>query len=1431
MNLQSPKLPWQDTNKLHEAEVMLRRMRENPDLVESAVIKRELLELIIKVMEWVKKDSDWMSVLLPLLQLNIIENTDIKDAYMELLGTAIEQVKANSALVNTVLVLFQLNIVENIEIKDKYLKVLDIMIDQAKQYYDLAEDVVPALLQLDILWKEDKVYYMKLLDIAIEESKNNCTWAEYIVPALLEMNILWKEDKVYYMQLLDIALEQTNRDYTWVEYVIPVLLQLNILWKENKVYYMQLLDIALEESKTNSTWAENIIPVLLQLNILWKEDKVYYMQLLDIALEESKNNSAWAEYIVPSLLQLNIVGHTEIKDKYINLLDIVLEQAKRYSYWAECVVPVLLQLNILWKEDKIYYMQLLDLAIEEAKRSSYWAEYIVPALLQLNIIEYIDIKDKYRDQYINLLNVAVEKAQKHADWRKNVVPTLLQLNILWKEDKVYYMQLLDLAIEEAKDNYDWAMFVVPALLQLNIVEHTEIKDRYINLLDIALEKSNQNYDWENFPALLQLNILWKEDKVYYVQLLNAVLQMIRKRSNWWKNIVPALLELDILWKEDKVYYKQLLNTAIEEAKKSSHWAEYIVPALLQLNILWKEDKIYYMQLLNIILDEAKTFPMNSRWKTAFVQHIVPAILQMKVITIDDQDVRNIPIKNFKHLWRYECCWDKSIPEDIVFFEKLSLICNKKEQNKLLTCDYEIFAALRNGIEEWDYQSVWKIKSQFYPTEEKEKLVHLQEYFGEWVWTYFFDKVSRHKNIVDRFRDPHNALLHRDQLIALAKQLETKGIHKEQFINAYLGVAWDRANWYQQLNDFLIQYDAQWEEDVKAELADPEWLQEKEFLDYANSILQQGQDGSLYKNLDSLEKIVALMQMLYKKDSLKKLQVLSESKDERDQKRYEYFKSAIYHPRTTLIIMDLYEDPEEFLWLNDTTFPDLKDIHETKKPVHMVQDFPYLDFDAKDLVDCLSLWVYDAVSYFKPYEKEYLINANSCYAVEEVQTKVQQTLMGADQKKISVIITAYNKIYPENLLSFWQWKENRELFIQETINKNDVFVWIDLFTRLWYQEFNQYKNLQLMTAKITAKADPNNWFNWFNCDALSEWHGKKVVAMFNPYCTDFCIYQWEASTKNDTLKVTSRVTLNRQIPHNFNTLLEKVKTETTHDIVKILWTGFNDVKDPKEYIITMDNIEANANFWNKYNAAIRMIYEDFFSEYVGKYPLSPAWIPINTDYFQSGINYNKLDILTKRVPNETLPVFVNWYTDNGSTETLIWELHAWEKHNYDKKRWIQNLSIEDVIPISYLEWNVYPESMKAHLWNLQHEITASVLNNTLKWRENLSFTWYDEEGKLRWYLLAYQGNMQDGEPWIYISDFAIDEHARWRSWVAMITHWIKVVKEKYPQLPIFTRARANTSYRLVQALAEKNGYIITQNKKQHDGGEDFHSVIMKPKFVT
>jgi hypothetical protein len=48
------------------------------------------------------------------------------------------------------------------------------------------------------------------------------------------------------------------------------------------------------------------------------------------------------------------------------------------------------------------------------------------------------------------------------------------------------------------------------------------------------------------------------------------------------------------------------------------------------------------------------------------------------------------------------------------------------------------------------------------------------------------------------------------------------------------------------------------------------------------------------------------------------------------------------------------------------------------------------------------------------------------------------------------------------------------------------------------------------------------------------------------------------------------------------------------------------------------------------------------------------------------------------------------------------------------------------------------------------------------------------------------------------------------------------------MPVFTRARENTSYRMIKAFAEKQWYEIVKDEIMEDWWENFHWVIMNPK---
>jgi hypothetical protein len=100
---------------------------------------------------------------------------------------------------------------------------------------------------------------------------------------------------------------------------------------------------------------------------------------------------------------------------------------------------------------------------------------------------------------------------------------------------------------------------------------------------------------------------------------------------------------------------------------------------------------------------------------------------------------------------------------------------------------------------------------------------------------------------------------------------------------------------------------------------------------------------------------------------------------------------------------MYTDPKKFLGLDDTTSSDLRPIHEVKKPVNMVENFPYIDMEAKDLVNCLPLKVYDAITYFQPFRKTYLITKQGVSSIEQLQQEVGTFISSLSNKQKGDIV--------------------------------------------------------------------------------------------------------------------------------------------------------------------------------------------------------------------------------------------------------------------------------------------------------------------------------------------------------------------------------------------------------------------------------------------
>lgn len=674
------------------------------------------------------------------------------------------------------------------------------------------------------------------------------------------------------------------------------------------------------------------------------------------------------------------------------------------------------------------------------------------------------------------------------------------------------------------------------------------------------------------------------------------------------------------------------------------------------------------------------------------------------------------------------------------------------------------------------------------------------------------------------RDPHNAVLQYDQLMIMYETLYG-GERKSQFINTILKQSGQSEVWYVQLNEFLEQYTPDRKDIIQQELDDPDGLQIEQFVDLAQLVMDREVSGELYRSRQSVYQIGDLMYLLSKKSALKEIDNLARSHDPDDQLRHQYFLQWILSPRKKDVqaMLTMYTDPDTFLWLDDGHAH--RTLHQWKKPKNMVTEFDHLDMDAKDLIDSQILWVYDELSYFKPMEMSTIVtNTGDMIHMlwqHDISMLIPQIRASRDNRKKSTLVKEYNNT---------AWKKQWDTMSFKAFGSD--YTLLPQHQQDWIvKKFGCKK----YTAKISPKSDISNRYNGFNCDRLSMNNGKKVVMMFNPHCTDFCLYKDTPSDDVDNLVATSRLTLNKKSTTNFVDLKKAV--EEGKDPRDLIWSEV--LEWNSEYFLTLDNIEADPNFASDVSSQrdqknitqLKDIYTAFFGEYIKKYALSPNQIPINTKKILCGKWYQKIQIFDTSESNDTLPIYLNSYTDNFESTTYTAAIDAGEQQSVEKKIGIHPMSIEDVYQIIYLEWSIYPVGIKEHAANIQHEITASIINNSLKWRKDLSMVYYKDNGKMWGYCLAYPGVIDKGskESCVYVKDLAVQWSGIQTWWWKLVMSLFQSIEEYYPDYPIVAELRADTSYPIVIKMMDRYGYeFVKHEESSFNNGEKKYDVIIQKK---
>jgi hypothetical protein len=297
------------------------------------------------------------------------------------------------------------------------------------------------------------------------------------------------------------------------------------------------------------------------------------------------------------------------------------------------------------------------------------------------------------------------------------------------------------------------------------------------------------------------------------------------------------------------------------------------------------------------------------------------------------------------------------------------------------------------------------------------------------------------------------------------------------------------------------------------------------------------------------------------------------------------------------------------------------------------------------------------------------------------------------------------------------------------------------------------------------------------------------------------------------------------------------------------------------------VEVHPNYRSgDYPQALEAVYRDFFGRYIALHPDEN----LESNNLVIGMDYSDTLNFLPKLANTFVPQAPVGYTDKSGPEVLSLSLTEPQKipvrvlkvedNSLDDRMkphdvpepGVSPLTFANTLQVAYLEGKVYQgTSMQEGLHNMENALIATAIKNASADRPNLSLKYEDPDGRMKAYLLAYEGKMNlNGvdKPIVFISDFASDRPPTGSgaglgvgmAGGKLMLEFSNLYKENYLDkgklVPIFTNARDETSYRLLvrqmESLGRRLGYRFQiQELGTHTmGSSTMHDILIVPQAM-
>lgn len=616
---------------------------------------------------------------------------------------------------------------------------------------------------------------------------------------------------------------------------------------------------------------------------------------------------------------------------------------------------------------------------------------------------------------------------------------------------------------------------------------------------------------------------------------------------------------------------------------------------------------------------------------------------------------------------------------------------------------------------------------------------------------------------------------------------------------------------------------------------------------------------IFSSWNNLKKYAKLDQLVQDNAILIELKQLSNSGQ---QALYEYVAKLAFHPQSRVnwtAVRQFWQDPEAF-FQREASFSDESVVHSLQ-PINYTQ-VDHLDLSPEQLRDAIVTGTLDKIQRFKPLSVEYelpfykgiyfmTLDQAALAAVGGIQDSQPGLAKQPErvQAELMAVLATFDITWEEFIEGYKHLPEEAHESAQQILFDSQIGIPVT-----WRKAFTQ-THRKSDAKGILAGTDT------INCMPYED--GKAINYHVNPNIGQMTVQM--AGNEFDRTIAQSVLTEDLSIKSTAAEIYSQFSYGSQSVAMLI-----PEVLEAKSSILACDNIEVAPNWQEKADLVIRWLYEDFLRVYLQTFGSDQGF---DMKRALVGLGFTDIKLPFPKTDNKTIPTSPVMYSDKfgqaGSAYEQVQEIDLTINEQPTFKRRVEVreqkapeylapavtgvtlLHSREVLQVAAIQGMAYHDNQVQvePYYQLQNMLIGVEINNAHKDRPHLHLAYYDPDGAMRGYFIAFEGvlakhpshdpdemDAADREKVIYVHELASDRE----STVAggrLVKGFLELYKKNYLDkgllVPLYTESREKTTYHVILKKLNKVGaelgvqFELEEVDQNNVAGDIMHHLLIRP----